>query len=377
MIVGIDATDAVFDNTRRGDDMRQTLESLATCHPHQQYMLYAPSLGAHATQLTGLLAHSNIHLKEPKRPPLLRNRWRSGKGILYRAHRHHIEVFHGMGGFLPRGVKKMGIGAVATIDSTAFKHRPQDYSLLQRWRLDRRYRKTCKLADVVIVPSERAKRDVAQAYGVEEQRIKVVYPCCGNDYAIAPNSFDIERVCEKYKLPRHFLLLVAPLEQASNLELAIEALQYVQKRGMMLVMIGHRNDYYAKCKKRAQNAGVARHLYRISHVHDEDLPIIYSLADATLHTWHYPESATSLLKSMTCGTPAIATSGGCMEEVGGNAATYVAPDDPEAMGRAIDTVLGDERRRSEMAARGREQARKFSAQRMADALNDIYHQLRD
>ena len=154
MTVGIDATDVVFDNTKRGKDIRQTIEALSASHPHQQYMLYTPGLGDDTRHLTGLLAQSNIHIKEPKRAPLFRNRWRSGKGILFRVQRHHVHVFHGIGGILPSAVKKMDLGAVVTIDNLAFKHRPQDYCLIERWSQNRHYRKACKLADVVVVPSE-------------------------------------------------------------------------------------------------------------------------------------------------------------------------------------------------------------------------------
>ncbi len=58
------------------------------------------------------------------------------------------------------------------------------------------------------------------------------------------------------------------------------------------------------------------------------------------------------LEAMACGTPVIASRAGSIPEIAGDAALYVDPDDPAALGGAIARVLTDTALRARMVAAG-------------------------
>ena len=87
---------------------------------------------------------------------------------------------------------------------------------------------------------------------------------------------------------------------------------------------------------------------------------------------------TSVLDAMACGKPIVATTAGGIPEVvvDGETGFLVPPRDPEAMARAIVTLLNDEPLRLRMGQAGRLRAQtKFSAERMVQDTLRVYQRV--
>lgn len=65
------------------------------------------------------------------------------------------------------------------------------------------------------------------------------------------------------------------------------------------------------------------------------------------------------------GVPVIAASGSSLDEVAGDAALLVSPDDDAALAHELRTALRDDRLRLDLAERGRVHARQFTWTRAA------------
>ncbi len=84
---------------------------------------------------------------------------------------------------------------------------------------------------------------------------------------------------------------------------------------------------------------------------------------------------TSLLDAMACGKPIVATTAGGIPEVvvDGETGILVPPRDPEAMARAIVTLLTDDALRRRMGEAGLARVReRFSAERMVQDTLEVY-----
>ena len=82
-----------------------------------------------------------------------------------------------------------------------------------------------------------------------------------------------------------------------------------------------------------------------------------------------------ILEAMQSGVPVITSKGGCFEEVGGDAASYVDPNNVEDIINALNTLLIDQNRCSEMQDKGYKQAKKFSEEGIARQIMGIYSDL--
>jgi len=95
-------------------------------------------------------------------------------------------------------------------------------------------------------------------------------------------------------------------------------------------------------------------------------------ARATLFPSLYEGFGLPVLESMLLGTPVLTSTEGSLPEVAGDAALLVDPYDVDAIRQGILTLDADEDLRSELSARGREQAEKFSPERYQARLEEAY-----
>lgn len=79
-----------------------------------------------------------------------------------------------------------------------------------------------------------------------------------------------------------------------------------------------------------------------------------------------------LLEAMACGLPVASSSAGSLREVGGDAARYFDPHDPQAMADAVRDVLDAP---EEWTRRGLARAREFSWEQTARATDAVYAEL--
>jgi glycosyltransferase involved in cell wall biosynthesis len=85
---------------------------------------------------------------------------------------------------------------------------------------------------------------------------------------------------------------------------------------------------------------------------------------------------TAVLDAMALGVPVVATrAGGIPEMLGGGAGRLVAPQDPAALAAAVLDLLADSVAGAAQAARAREAVRRYSDERMADGVVQVYRSL--
>jgi glycosyltransferase involved in cell wall biosynthesis len=78
------------------------------------------------------------------------------------------------------------------------------------------------------------------------------------------------------------------------------------------------------------------------------------------------------LQAMRAGVPVVATRAGSLPEVLGDGACLVDPGDHEALVEALDACLADETLRARLIAAGAAWSARFSWERCADGLEDLY-----
>jgi glycosyltransferase involved in cell wall biosynthesis len=80
------------------------------------------------------------------------------------------------------------------------------------------------------------------------------------------------------------------------------------------------------------------------------------------------------LEAMACGAPVVASNVSSLPEVVGDAAVLVHPENVFDIARGIRDVLLDEPLRAKLIRRGRERASRFSWERTARQVLEIYHE---
>ncbi|MBM4410780.1 MAG: glycosyltransferase family 4 protein [Chloroflexi bacterium] len=228
-----------------------------------------------------------------------------------------------------------------------------------------------KNASAVIAVSRTTKADLVEQLGIEESRVHVVYE--GVDH----NQF---RPVDARPFEFPYLLFVGSEQPRKNLAALIEAFARLKRSGvypdLRLVKVGapggRESDFRAATERLVATFQIGDSVIFDDRVHPEALPAYYAGAECTVMPSLYEGFGFPVLEAMACGSPVVASSGGSLPEIAGDAAALVSPRDPEAITTAISRILTDSVYREELRVRGVQRAAEFNWDRAARETQRVY-----
>lgn len=372
--IGFDAKRIVRNNTGLGSYGRTLVRDLAYLPGSLRLRLYAPDKGRDdlRSQVEGL---PRISFCYPKAGvlPFEKALWRDA-GIVRDLKKDKVQIYHGLSGELPRGIRKSGIKSVVTIHDLIFLRHPEFYPWIDAKIYAWKFRRTIKEADHIIAISECTKRDVLELGQVDPERVSVVYQSCAPRFTKVPTPVEEEQVRMKYGLPKRFILNVGTIEQRKNILLGVKAMENLPS-DLSLVIVGRHTAYTNQVLEYVSEHKLHRRVYILHDVPDTDLPALYAQAEAFVYPSVYEGFGIPIIEAISCGLPVVGCTGSCLEEAGGPDSLYVAPDDPEALAAAIRQVRKGAPGREERIQRSRQYIRRFEGNDVASQVLEIYHKL--
>jgi len=375
MIIGFDAKRIVRNNTGLGSYSRNLVNDLSSVLDSGTEMrLYAPDEGNEALRRqVRETAFMKFVYPDSCNFRLTRDLWRI-KGIVDDLKRDKVDLFHGLTGELPMGIKKAGIKSVVTIHDLIFMHHPEYYNWLDTKIYAWKFHQTCKEADRIIAISECTKRDIIRFGGVDPSRIDVIYQSCSTEFKARESEKKLQQVHTDYILPERYIVNVGTIEERKNVLLAVKALKYLSE-DIHLVVVGRRTKYADKVEKWAEKNNVAHRLHMLSGVENNALHAIYQLAESFVYPSRYEGFGIPIIEAIQSRLPVVAATGSCLEEAGGPDCLYVSPDSPEECAEAIKLTLRGAEQRDLRIMRSREYVKQFENKDTAKQVMEVYRKL--
>ena len=185
--------------------------------------------------------------------------------------------------------------------------RPDLASRTNAWHYRALLPRSVRRATRVAVPTEHVRRQVIEQCGVMPSRVTVV------PLGVSPRFQRVEdparqaevRLC--CQLPERFVLTLGNLEPKKNLPRVLEAYDILRRAGIRqgLVIAGQPawgaaalRESLARCASRAD-------IVLPGYIADEDLPVLYSMADALVFPSLTEGFGLPPLEAMACGTPVV------------------------------------------------------------------------
>jgi glycosyltransferase involved in cell wall biosynthesis len=125
-------------------------------------------------------------------------------------------------------------------------------------------------------------------------------------------------------------------------------------------------------EQRIGRLGIAKRIVRVHAADDEQLRRLYSAADMLAFPSLHEGFGWPPLEAMACGCPVLATRGGSLGEVCGDAALFVEPKDAQAMAQAMRRLLDDASLRRSLAAKGLEHVKAFRWEKTAARIVELF-----
>lgn len=276
---------------------------------------------------------------------------------------------------LPPNISTTNVVTVHDLTPLVFKNEfPAGVKGVIKWQIQRR---RLRRAGAIITDSNSSKKDINKFSGIDNSKIYVVYLAADSHFKQISEEKKRE-IIKKFNLPKDFVLYVGDATWNKNLPGLIEA---VKKTGLHLVIAGAAfvNETFDQSnawnKDLAKSQSLAKQNKRIistGFVDNEDLIALYNTAKIFVMPSFYEGFGLPVLEAMQSGCPVITTKRGSLQEVAGQAAYFVDPNDIASIEKGIKEVMGDSNLRQKLGELGLEQANKFTWKKTANETLEVY-----
>ena len=373
-IIGFDAKRIVRNGTGLGSYGRTLVNDLAQ-RQDLELRLYAPDKGRDDLR-SQIIEHPNVSFCYPHFSSFIHlpSSWWRVKDEVTDLQRDGVQLYHGLSGELPIGIRKSGIRSVVTIHDLIFLRHPEFYHWLDTKIYAWKFRQTLKEADHIIAISECTKRDI-QYYGdVDDSQISIVYQSFAPRFSAIVTDEQRSQVRTTYQLPERYILNVGSIEARKNILQAVQALPLLPD-DIALVIVGRHTSYTDQVLQYVHEHHLEQRVRVLHGVPDEHLPVLYAMAEAFVYPSVYEGFGIPIIEAISCGLPVVACTGSCLEEAGGPDSAYVQPGDVEGMAEAIRHSLIGEEGRELRIENSKKYIRRFSGCDVASQVADIYQRL--
>lgn len=368
MKIGYEAKRIFTNFTGLGNYGRSIVYSLASAYPQDLLFLYTPKITQNP-RINFIQKFKNIIVCTSK-TKILKPFWRS-LGVVNDAKKDEIEIFHGLSHEIPFGLKNSKIKSVVTIHDLIFLRFPQYFKFIDRVIYKFKCKYACKNADTIIAISEQTKKDIVHYFGINYEKIEVIYQGCDALFYNTVSQLQKTQVKQKYQLPDVFLLCVGTLEKRKNQLLILKSLQYLPSN-IQVVLIGKQTQYIHTLNQYIKANQLQKRVLFLQNVDFINLPSIYQLAKIFVYPSVFEGFGIPILEALNCGVPVIAAKGSCLEEAGGLNSIYINPNNECELANQINLLLTNDVLCQIMINNGKQHALNFRENIVAQKLMEVY-----
>ncbi|MCX6567250.1 MAG: glycosyltransferase family 1 protein [Candidatus Aminicenantes bacterium] len=266
--------------------------------------------------------------------------------------------------------------AIVTVCDLFFMEEPAKADREARDRFLRKTENSLRSADGIVTISEYSARAIQDRFGLDAGKIKVTYLGLNRIFEEPSTPEETGEIRRRLDLPGDFLLFVGALEPRKNVPALIEALALIhEKRGRIpLVLAGRSGDDRERIGQAIDKRGLQSWVRRAGYLSDVEIRALYRAASALVFPSYAEGFGLPLLEAMACGLPAAVSGVSALPEIGGEAALYFKPEDPEDIAQTVLRLMEDGPLRDTLRIRGGRQAGLFRWRRTAETTLGFYQE---
>jgi glycosyltransferase involved in cell wall biosynthesis len=273
------------------------------------------------------------------------------------ARRSRADIVHFTGGTLPLWTPHP---CVLTVHDLAWLHGAVAGRAHSRLYFGAIQSRLARRADRIATDTEVARSGILETLRVPPSKVAVTGAGVDESWFAVPRLPD----------DPPFLLNVGTVEKRKDLITAVRALAALPN--YKLISAGPHTPYAAKVMQAAVEAGVQGRVELRGFVDDASLKSLYARASALLFPSRYEGFGLPPLQALAAGLPVVASDIPVLREVLGASALFARPGDPESFAERLRTLSSSNFRLHDLVKGGREQARQFTWEQVAERTAHLY-----
>ena len=305
-------------------------------------------------------------LSPQARHPFLYYAWfqHSVKGLL---NKMQPDLFLSPDGFLSLGAKCKQLPVIHDIN---FLHHPQDSKWLTAKYYNYYFPKFAKEATRIATVSEYSKKDISKNYGINEDKIDVVYNGI-NSFFKPLDEITKQQTKQKYSNGKNYFINVGSLHPRKNIPNLIRAFSLFKKESNSdnkLILAGPNYWGVSEIHKIIEETNLKDDVIFTGRLADEELNLVLGSAFALTFVPYYEGFGIPLIEAMQTQVPIITSNVTSMPEIAGEAALLVNPFEVTEIKNAMLQLHNKPELRENLISKGTIQKQKFSWEKSGDLL---------
>jgi len=365
MRLGFDLRPFLREETGVGVYLRNLLVHLAQIDHENEYYLFSASL--------------RDRFPREKLPPFQKYYWRDLKipvrGLnffWYQLGWPPLEIFFRQGLDLTHSPTPLLLPCRGKMVVTVHDLFALDFPLMAEaeasWAFPRHVSRSLARAEGIITFSNFMKADILKRFpSLEASKVRVIPHGLEPFFLETVLAEELQTFRNQFSLPEDFLLFVGTLEPRKNLSRLIKAFQALVSPypSLHLVLVGKGGKEEKSLRRLVASLQLENRVHFLGYVSRWSLRNFYHLATALIMPSLCEGFGFPIVEAMACGLPVLASKTAALPEVGGPAALYFNPEDPEDMARTTASLLDDPELRKHLSQEGQKRVRNFSWERAA------------
>lgn len=243
-------------------------------------------------------------------------------------------------------------------------------------------RRAVAQADQIIAVSAATQADLIRLLNVPQEKISVIWEGISPDFhpMTAPDEQKtLAATLQRYQLIQDdYLLFLGTIEPRKNLPNLLRAyanLKADYPDAPPLVLVGQEGWLAEETFQTMQALNLGDAIRWLGKVPYADLRSLYNGARLHVLVSLYEGFGFTPLEAMACGKPNVVSGRGALQEVCGDCAVYVDPDDPASIAEGLARLLNDSALYADLQKRGLDHVRQFTWANAAAQTLALYRNL--
>ena len=261
---------------------------------------------------------------------------------------------------------------IAVFHDINFEHFPQDFPRIALWHYKRYFPRYARKAVKIITVSEFSKKDIIDNYGVEPEKINVVYNGANEGFKPLSEEEKIE-VRNKYTAGYQYFMFVGSLHPRKNLARLFPAFDiFKEKTGsdVKLLIVGEKRWWTEPIQRAFDAMKHQDDVVFVGHLQMRELNRVTAAALSSVYVSYFEGFGIPIIEAYRCDVPVITSNVTSMPEVAGDAALLVDPFDVNSIADAMVQML-DDNVRTALIEKGRRRRHDFSWDKAAAGWWDV------
>lgn len=352
----------------------ELMDRLLALDSRNQYVIFAHFLGLPViNQIRRIQPHLNPHIPHDRRVRVIEV---ASEDDIYH-HLHEFDLFFGpLNNLQPRIHDRPSVAILHDIQEQFFPQYFSEGDLLARREI---YPEICRSATTLVTISEFCKRTIVEKFAIDPGKIEVLYN--------APQTALVDRAAgdngewRRQPLPERFFFYPANTYLHKNHEKLLDAIKLLKHRlGAAcpgFVFTGY--ELPGGCALRAGIAarGIDDLCHSFNEVHVDELRYLFRHTLALIMPTMFEGFGMPVIEAMACGCPVACSDLPVLREIGETYAVYFDPNRAESIVDSMVRLVDDEPLRGRLRDAGIEHARRFTWERSARRMLEVFDEAAD